>query len=310
MATRIRMVSQKAQPANRPRGLSDRLSPYLYIAPAFAVYAVFFLYPLVHLVQLSTIRWIGVQPKVFVGLDNYIALFTSDDQVLLALEHNLIWWLAALIVPVAVGLGLAILLARTPLHGRLLFRTIYFLPQVLSSVIVAVIWRAMYNPNYGVINGALNAIGLGSLGQAWLGESDTALPALFIAWSWIYYGFCMVIFLAALQSIDESYFDAAKVDGANSWQQIWHIALPAIRRPLSTVILLTSIAAFQVFDIVYITTAGGPANATLVLALHMYENAFHYDKIGYGAAIAIVLGLLISVLSVGFNFARNRLELD
>lgn len=302
------MTNSRLRPASKRLG--EQFSPWLYIAPAFAVYAGFFLYPLLHLIQLSTIRWIGLQPKEFVGLKNYVELLTDDPQALLALEHNLLWLVAAVIVPVFVGLLLAVMLSRTPLHGRLIFRTVYFLPQVLSSVIVAVIWRAMYNPNYGIVNALLESLGLEALRRPWLGNQTTALPALFIAWSWIHYGFCMVIFLAALQSIDETFFDAAKVDGANGWQQIWHVALPAIRRPLSTIILLTAIAAFQVFDMVYITTAGGPASATQVLSVYMYDTAFLHDKIGYGAAIAVVLGVLIMVFSIGFNLFRNRLEAD
>jgi len=119
-----------------------------------------------------------------------------------------------------------------------------------------------------------------------------------------------VIFIAALQGIDEVYFDAAKVDGANTLQQTWYVALPFIRRPLATVILLTAIAAFQVFDLVFIITQGGPAGATLVLSVHMYDNAFRYDKVGEGAALAVLLGVLISLMSVLFLRLRRRLEAD
>ncbi len=294
------------------RGISwrDSLQAYLFIAPAFILYALFFLWPLLHLVQLSTVKWKGVGPKVFVGLENYLHILTSDPKFWLAFEHNVGWLFAAVVVPIVIGMFLAVLLARTPMHGRLLFRTIYFLPQVLSSVVVAVIWRGMYNPNYGAINSILRGVGLDFLARGWLGDRALVLPALFIAWSWIHYGFCMVIFIAALQSIDEVYFDAAKVDGANALQQTWYVALPFIRGPLATVILLTAIAAFQVFDLVFIITKGGPAGASLVLSVHMYDNAFRYDKVGQGAALAVLLGALISVLSIIFLRIRRRLEAD
>lgn len=298
------------QKATRSVSWSNSIPAYLYIAPAFLLYALFFLWPLIHLIQLSTIKWKGVGPRVFVGLKNYQRILTSDPKFWLALQHNVMWLLAAVVVPIIIGLFLAMLLTRTPIHGRLLFRTVYFLPQVLSSVVVAVIWRGMYNPNYGAINSILRGVGLDFLARGWLGDRTLVLPALFIAWSWIHYGFCMVIFIAALQSIDEVYFDAAKVDGASALQQIWYVALPFIRGPLATVILITAIAAFQVFDLVFITTKGGPAGASLVLSVHMYDNAFRYDKVGQGAALAVLLGALISIMSIIFLRARQRLEAE
>jgi raffinose/stachyose/melibiose transport system permease protein len=281
---------------------------YLYLAPALALYAVFFLWPLTKLVQLSTVEWQGLGPRTFVGLANYERLLTSDPDVWLALKHNVIWMVFAVTFPVAIGLVLAVFLSRSPLHGRLLFRTIYFLPYVLSSAAIAVIWRGMYNPNYGAVNGILTAVGLEALGRGWLGDRAMALPALFVAWAWAAYGLGMVIFLAALQGIDETYYDAAKVDGANTLQQFWYVTLPFIRRPLSTVILLRIIAAFQVFDLVYIMTDGGPAKATLVLSIHMFHAAFRWHRIGYGATVAVLLGLLILAITVVFQQFRNKLE--
>jgi len=280
---------------------------YLFIAPGFLIYAVFFLWPLTQLVQLSMLKWQGVGPKVFVGLRNYREIFT-DSKFWLALQHNAIWMLAAILVPTVIGLLLSILLVRAPLRGRLIFRTVYFLPQVLSSVVVAVIWRWIYNPAYGALNSIFRAVGLGFLARGWLGDKTLALPALFIAWSWVHYGFCMVIFIAALQGIDETYYDAAKVDGANSLQQLWYITLPFIRRPLATVILITIIAAFQIFDLVFIITKGGPARATLVLSVYMYDSAFRYAKVGYGATIGVILGIIIFMLSIVFLRVKERLE--
>jgi raffinose/stachyose/melibiose transport system permease protein len=294
--------------STRRVGWLNSIPAYLYLVPALVLYAIFFLWPLTRLIQLSTVTWKGLGQKTFVGLGNYQKLLTSDPDVWLALKHNAIWMIFAVILPVAIGLFLAVFLSRGPLHGRLLFRTIYFLPYVLSSAAIAVIWRGMYNPNYGAVNGILEAVGLEALTRGWLGDRSVALPALFIAWTWAAYGLGMVIFLAALQGIEETYYDAAKVDGANALQQFWYVTLPFIRRPLATVILLRIIAAFQVFDLVYIMTEGGPAKATLVLSIHMFNAAFHYSRVGYGATIATFLGLLILVLTIAFQHVRNRLE--
>jgi len=288
-------------------GWLDSIPGYLFVTPAFLLFAVFFLRPLLQLGHLSMVEWTGLGPKVFVGFENYRELL-SDSRFWIAFQHNMAWMVAAIFVPTAIGLFLALLLVRSSIHGRLVFRTIYFLPQVLSSVVVSVIWRWIYNPNYGAINSVLRAMGLDYLARGWLGDKLTALPALFIAWSWIHYGFCMVIFIAALQAIDETYYDAAKVDGANPLQQLWYITMPFIRRPLATVILITIISAFQVFDLVFIITRGGPARVTLVLSVFMYDSAFRYEKVGYGAAVGLTLGLVIFVVSLIYMRLRVRLE--
>lgn len=246
--------------------------------------------------------------KTFVGLENYRELLFSDPRFWQALQHNVLWMLAAVVIPLIAGLFLAILLVRSPVRGRTFFRTIYFLPQVLSSVVVAIIWRWIYNPNYGALNKILETVGLSFLKRAWLGDMDLALPALFIAWSWVHYGFSMVIFIAALQGIDEEYFDVARVDGANWFQQLRYVILPFIRGPLTTVMLITAIAAFQIFDLVFIVTHGGPGYSTNVLSVYMYDNAFRFAKVGYGATVAMVLGMIILMFSIAFLRLRGALR--
>jgi ABC-type sugar transport system permease subunit len=278
--------------------------------PGFILYATFFLWPLAQLIQFSTLQWKGIGERKFIGIQNYVKLFVDDPLFWLSVEHNLFWLVAAIIIPILVGLLLALLLVRTNLHGRLVFRTIFFLPQVLSSVVVAIIWRWIYNPSFGAINSILRTLGLDSLTHSWLGEKALALPALFIAWSWIHYGFCMVIFIASLQSIDDTYYDAAKVDGASTLQQLWYITLPFIRGALATVVLITAIAAFQIFDLVFIITKGGPAWSTMVLSVYMYDNAFRISRVGYGAAVAVVLGVVVFIFSILFLRAKERLEIS
>ena len=290
--------------SSRVRYARRNLTAYAYVAPAFLIYALFFLYPAMRLIQLSLQEWDGLNEPSYVGLNNYERLL-NDPVFWKAFWHNVSWMLAAVIVPVFFGLFLAILLVRSPLHGRVIFRTIYFMPQVISSVVVAIIWNWIYNPSFGALNELLNFVGLSFLQRGWLGDPNLALPAVFIAWSWVHYGFCMVIFIAALQAIDEVYFDAARVDGADRWQQFRHVMLPFMRAPLSTVVLVTAISSFQVFDLVYIMTSGGPANATMVLPVFMLDNAFKFRKVGYGATIAVALGLFIIVMSILFLRARG-----
>ncbi|HWB87758.1 MAG TPA: sugar ABC transporter permease [Acidimicrobiia bacterium] len=279
----------------------------LYLLPAFAVYAVFFLWPTWQMARLSFFHWDGVTVGSVAGLENYTRM-GADPLFWTALTNTATWTLAAMVVPVVLGLGLAILLSRSALFGTTLFRTLFFLPQVLSSVVVAVLWRWIYNPSYGALNSTLESLGLDFLAQGWLGSSSLALPALFIAWSWTHYGFVMVVLMAAIDDVDETYFDAAAVDGASFWQQVRHVLVPAIRGPLTTVILITAIAAFQVFDLVYLLTNGGPARSTSVLAHFMFQAAFHFRKVGYGATIGVALMVMILAISLVLIRVRRGFE--
>lgn len=283
--------------------LNKKLS-YLYLLPALVMFVTFFVYPFIQLIWLSLHEWNGYDARVFVGVLNYKNLL-SDKIFWLAFQHNITWTLAAVVIPISSGLLLAILLSRTPMRGKVLFRAVYFFPQVVSSISVAVAWSWIYNPNYGVINQVLDLIGLDRFKHGWLGDSRLALPALFIIWSWIQYGFSMVIFIAALEGIDEVYFEAAKIDGANWLQQLQHVLIPFIGRPLTTVVLTTAIASFQVFDLVYSLTNGGPGRATIVIPLYMLDSAFTFHKIGYGSAIAVVLCLFIFLFSLLLLYVRG-----
>ncbi len=294
----------KSKPQNWRK---NKFIAYGYILPAFIIYAMFFLYPATQLVWLSLHKWDGLNPREFIGLENYASLL-QDELFWLAFKNNILWMGGGIVVPVIIGLMLAIMLSRSPMHGKVLFRTIYFLPQVLSSVTVAIIWGWIYEPRHGALNKLLGGVGLEELQQLWLGDKSLAIWALFIAWSWIHYGFTMVIFIAALDNIDEVYFDAAKVDGANWWQQFRHILLPFIRGPLTTVVLVTTIFSFQVFDLVFVLTRGGPANSSLVLPLHMLNNAFSFHNVGYGSTIAVALGAFILVLSILLLWIRGNFE--
>ena len=296
--------------ASRLLALSSNLSwqknfsPFLFVVPALVVYLGFFIYPLVKLLELSLYKWDGILARKFYGLRHYEKLL-GDERFWEALSHNFSWMIAAIIVPVLFGLFLAILLSRSSMYGSIIFRTIFFMPQVFSSVTVALIWQWIYNPTYGAINVLLESIGLESLTQGWLGDSDLVLTSLFIAWSWVHYGFTMIIFIAAIDAVDEVLFDAAKVDGANWWQQFRHILLPSIRGALTTIILVTAISSFQVFDLVYVLTRGGPGDASMVVPVYMLQSAFTLRRVGYGATVAIAMGLVIVGISVLFLALRG-----
>jgi ABC-type sugar transport system permease subunit len=197
-----------------------------------------------------------------------------------------------------------LLVTRSPIHGRNFFRLVFFLPQVLNPVAVAILWGWIYDPAFGALNRVLDGVGLESLTHSWLGDTATTLPALFIAWTWLHYGFVMIILIAAIDGIDEQYFDMARIDGAGRIAQFRHVVLPFLRGPITVVVMITAIVSFQVFDLVYLLTGGGPAKASIVLPLHMLDHAFVFRNVGYAAAIAVVM--TAGVLLMTTVFLRSR----
>lgn len=270
---------------------------WLYLAPGLAIYLVFVFYPILETVRTSFFRWDGFsQNRVFIGLENYRSLL-NDSQFLVALSHNLIFILFYSILPIIVGLFLASLLGRKPIRGLTFFRAGLFLPQVLSMVVVGVIWRWIFNPAFGPLNLLLKSIGLASWAKPWLGDFTWALPSVGLIGTWVEYGFCMVLFLAGIQRLPPDFYEAAELDGANDLQQLWYITLPSLRPEFGVALITTMIAALRVFDLVYVTTRGGPGDQTLVAAFLVYRSAFVQNRIGYAAAVATVLTAVILCIS-------------
>ena len=311
----LRSVDEAPLRAGRPRGSSSGrskrvpIAPYLYLALPVLVYGTFSLWPTLQLLLLSLNDWDGLGPQRFIGIQNFVELL-GDDVFWEALTHNLLWMVGAALFPVGIGLVLASLLARSSAFGRTALRTVYFLPQVLATVAVAVIWGWIYDPTFGAVNTMLTMVGLRGLAMPWLGDQTTALPALFITWTWVQYGFSMVVLLAGMNAIDEVFYDAAKVDGAGRWHQFRHITIPFLSGPLATVVLVTAIGAFQLFDLVFVMTRGGPGTSTQVLDIYMLENAIRYSRVGYGAAIAVALSAMVWFFSILYLRARGTFRAE
>lgn len=274
------------------------IKPYLYILPAMLSYGVFVLYPAMASVGYSFTDWDGIGKPEFVGLGNYAKALFRDPLVWIALKNNLIYMIFYCVVPITIGLLLAFLIGWSRLRGISLFRTGLFMPQVVPLVAIGVIWGWIYNPAFGVLNTLFNIFGVPHLGRAWLGDFDVAIMAIGGIGSWIWYGFCMVIFLAGMQKIDEALYEAAKIDGAHAVQQFWHITLPELRREITVCLVMTLTAALKVFAVVYVTTLGGPGSTTLPISLYVFKNGFEYNRMGYATAIAVLLTLLIFVIVI------------
>lgn len=291
--------SRGYKPGERP------WTAYLYILPGFIIYAAFVLWPIVETVRYSFYDWDGFSTPNFSGLNNYIRLL-GDEIFHISLVNNLVFIIFYTVLPIIVGLFLTAVMTRRTLGGLTFFRAGLFLPYVLSMVVVGVVWRWIYNPLFGPLNSALRAVGLDALARPWLGDFTLALPAVGLIGTWVQYGFCMVLFIAGVQRIEETLYDAAKIDGANEFHQFWYVTLPSLRNEISVAIVTTLIVALRVFDLVFVTTRGGPANNTMVVSLYIYRNAFVINRAGYAAAIAVIMTIIILIISYSVIALRQR----
>ena len=297
------------QRSKRQRGRWLRsLSPYLWVTPALLIYGVFTLVPLISGIWLSLLRWDGIAPSTFVGLRNFERLF-RDDKLLSALLHNLQYAVGTVSGKIFLSLGLALLLNQS-LRGRGFYRTALFTPVVMSFVVVGILWTWIYSLDFGLLNSLLRAAGLDALALNWLGDTKVALWALIGVDIWKWYGFHMVIFLAGLQTIPGELYEAARIDGASRLNRLFSITLPLLRPVMLVNVTISLMGAMNVFDIPYIMTQGGPANSTNVLALHMYLEAFKFNRIGYGAALSYTLFLLITVVALTQIWLMSRNTAD
>ena len=255
---------------SRPPGEPRRVA-YAYLVPALALLGAFVLWPLAHAGWISLFDWDGVTVGTWVGLDNYGAV-VSEAELRRAFLHSLVLIVFYALLPVAIGLVLAGAASRTRIHGLAALRAIIFVPQVIALVVVAVTWRLIYQPT------------------GWLGDFDLALPAVGLIGTWVAYGLCFVLFMAGVQKIPRSLYDAARVDGAGAAREFFAVTLPALKGEIAVALTLTTIAALRNFDVVYLTTAGGPGDATTVPALEVYRRAFQTGEVGSAAAIGVVPG--------------------
>ena len=292
----------RSSPDDRPPG-EPRLVGYLYLLPAFVVFAAFVLYPLYNAARISLYDCDGITVGTWAGLSNYSDVFTDPD-LRSAFGHALILLIFYAVLPIAIGLLLAGVMARAQVRGLALFRTILFLPQVIAMVVVAVMWKMIYDPDNGVLNKFLGVFGIE--GKSWLGDFGLALPSVGLIGTWVYYGLAMVLLTAGVQKIPTSLYDAARVDGAGAIREFLAVTLPALRGEIAVAMTLTTIAALRNFDIVYITTKGGPGNATSVPAYQVFSRAFESGQVGSAAAIGIMLTAIIFAITVGINRFAER----
>jgi raffinose/stachyose/melibiose transport system permease protein len=282
----------------------------MLLAPALTIYCLFAVYPMVNVVVLSFLRWNGLTTtSQFVGLDNYVQVFTQDPVFWTAARNTVLWTAMSVIFPPAIGFLLALALNQN-IPGRAPLRALFYMPVIIAPIAVATMWRWMYDPFFGLFNAVLTALGLEGLIQDWLGDRNVALYSMFVASVWQTVGFSLVLFLAGLQSVSPTLIEASRVDGASRFQIFRYVTLPALRPSITIVLILSIINSLKAFDIVYGMTQGGPAQSTQMLALWAFTQAMQLGDFGRGAAISVVLLLVTTAIVVPYlRWMRGHREL-
>lgn len=279
-------------------------SSLLLVTPAMTFFSVFVIYPIIQTVWLSLWKWDRISPGVWVGLDNYRKVLTNPE-IYSAFSHSLVFVLFYSIIPITIGLFITLLLLRVKVKGETFFRAVLFLPQIISTVVVAISWRWIYAAD-GPINTTLTRLGGESLTTAWLGNFDTSLIAVGIIGTWINYGLAMILFLSGAQRISQDLLDADRIDGANMRQEFRYILIPSIKGEISIVLIITFTFALRNFDIVWNATQGGPGNSTNVPSLFIYKSAFVTRYVGEAAATSFLLAVLILMVTGVLLYTRRE----
>lgn len=280
------------------RVLNDKRAIMIFVLPSFLLFTLIVILPIFMSGYYSMLEWDGIGEGRFIGLKNFVDLFVnSSDGFVKSVGNSLILAFLSVFVQLPIALILALVLA-SGVKGEGFYRTVFFIPVIISTVVIGQLWMKVYNPEYGLLNTLLNNIGLGSLTRAWLGEPETALIAAFIPSVWQYIGYHMLLMYASIKSIPDEIYEAAKIDGASAINTAIQITIPLIRPIIKVCITFAIIGSLKVFDLVYILTNGGPIHSSEVPSTLMYNTIFNKYMYGSGSAMAIFIVLECLVLTI------------
>jgi len=295
-------------PRRRRRGLSKgrgrTLASIALMAVPLLVYGLFMLYPIGRVIVLSLYQWDGLGTGTWAGLSNYATTFT-DPRLRGAFGHALVLIVFYAGIPLVVGLVLASLLARAKVRGIGFFRTVVFMPQVIAMVVLAIAWRQIYQPD-GLLNTVLSWFVPGDVRVAWLGDYSTALIAVGLIGTWVSTGLVTVLLMSGIAGIPKDYYEAATLDGAGWFRQFWSITVPGVRAEILVSLTLTIISALKTFDLIYMTTSGGPGTSTTVPSYEVYNQAFRLGQVGTASSLAVILTLVIFIINLTLNLLGER----
>jgi ABC-type sugar transport system permease subunit len=279
--------------------LQRRMAPYLFVAPFVLLFLMFMLYPLAQSIRYAFLATSGPQNTVFVGFDNFRFLL-HDPDFWTALKNTTVFACCSVLLQLPLSLGLAMLLNARWLKGRNFFRLAFFSPHLVGQVFVGVLFALIFAPRFGLLNQGIHSLTGYGLETKWLMNSSLIMPALVLTSLWMYVGFNMIYFLAALQAVDQNLYEAAQVDGASPWRQFRHVTLPSIKPVAVFVVLMSTIGSFQLFELPFVLFKGNPSpdNAGLTIVMYLYQTGFETGDLGYASAIGWMLVLVILTVSL------------
>lgn len=271
------------------RVLSNKKAICFFILPALIVFIAIIIFPIFMSGYYSTLKWDGIGKSSFIGIDNFITLFTNhEDGFIQSIKNSVILAFLSVFVQLPISLILALVLSNN-VKGEGFYRSVYFIPVIVSTVVIGQLWMKIYHPSYGLLNTFLRGTGLDPLAKEWLGSTETALGAAFVPVVWQYIGYHMLLMYAAIKSIPTELMEAAKIDGASSVQTAFKITIPLIKPILEVCVTFAVIGSLKTFDLIYVLTGGGPIHATEVPSTLMFNTIFHKYQYGYGSAMAIFI---------------------
>lgn len=287
----------------------NKLAIFVFILPALLLFIGIIIIPIIMSAYYSLLKWDGITPGTIVGMKNYIELFTSKSAGFpRTIGNAFLLAFFSVFIQLPISLGLALLLSKG-IKGEGFFVSVFFIPVLISTVVIGQLWSKIYNPQYGIINVALRTIGLGNLERSWLGEQETALLAVFIPILWQYVGYHMLLMYAGIKSISPDYREAAKIDGATEWQISRYIIIPIIKPVIKISVIFAITGSLKAFDLIYVLTNGGPAHASEVPSTLMVDMIFGRNRYGFGSSIAIFIIFLCFFFAITIErFFKTEVE--
>ncbi len=300
-----RLPTQTGIKTGRKARMKHLLTVFLFLAPALIIYSIFNVFGVVMTFYYSTLKWAGISANaVNIGFANFSRLF-GDPLLWHSLENNLVLVVVSIGVQLPFGLIMALLI-NAKIKGAKFFRTIYFMPMLLSTVATGILWTLIYDPNFGILNAVLDGVGLGAFRKGWLGLESTAMAAVLVTVCWQYTPMYMILMKAGLTNIPEELYESARIDGAGGWKAFWSITLPLMYETIKISAILSLVGSLKYFDLIYVMTGGGPNGATELMATYMYKRGFVEFDMGYASSVAAFMFVVALALTLAVQYATRR----